>query len=93
VVRSPERGIHPAVCQVIPPLNAALAAYRCIPRHRARRHEFGRFRYINQGWIAYPAQPYCPLSLRFPFKDMAQYQKSYWPNTHPNSQPLGMSFF
>ncbi len=22
-------------------------------RHRARRHEFGQFRYINRDWIAY----------------------------------------
>ncbi len=58
----------------------------------ARRHEFGQFRYINRDWIAYPAQPYCALSLHFLFNDMAQYQKSYWPNTYPNSQPLCMSF-
>ena len=61
-------------------------------RHRARRQEFGQFRYINQDWIAYPAQPYCPLFLRVLFKDIAQYQKSYWPNAYPNSQPLCMSF-
>ncbi len=61
-------------------------------RHRARRHDVGQFRYINRDWIAYPAQPYCPLSLHFFFNDIAQYQKSYWPNTYPNSQPLCMSF-
>ena len=32
------------------------------------------------------------LFLYFLFNDIAQYQKSYWPNTHPDSQPLGMSF-
>ncbi len=26
-------------------------------RHRARRHELGRLRYVNRDWIAYPAQP------------------------------------
>ncbi len=61
-------------------------------RHRARRQEFGQFRYINRDWIAYPAQPYCPLSPHFLFNDIAQYKKSYWPNTYPTSQPLGMSF-
>ena len=61
-------------------------------RHRARRQEFRQFCYFNRDRIAYPAQPYCPLSLRFLTKDMAQYQKSYWPNANPNSQPLCMSF-
>ncbi len=63
-----------------------------VTRHRARRHEIGRYRYINRDWIAYPAQPYCPLSLHFLFNDIAQYQKSYRPNSYPNSQPLCMSF-
>jgi hypothetical protein len=26
------------------------------------------------------------------FNDKAQYQKRYWPNSYPNSQPLCMSF-
>ena len=25
----------------------------CLARHRARRPEFGQFRYINRDWIAY----------------------------------------
>jgi hypothetical protein len=33
-----------------------------------------------------------PLSLHFLFNDKAQYQKRYWPNSYPNSQPLCMSF-
>jgi len=61
-------------------------------RHRVRRQEFRQLRDINQDWIAYPALPYCPLSLHFLFNDRTQYQKSYWPNTYPNSQPLCMSF-
>ena len=52
----------------------------------------GQCRYINRDWIAYPAQPYCPLSLHFLFNDNAQYQESYWPHSYPNSQPLCMRF-
>ncbi len=61
-------------------------------RHRARRQEFRQFCYFNRDRIAYPARPYGSLSLHFLFNDRAQYQKCYWPNTYPNSQPLGMSF-
>ncbi len=61
-------------------------------RHRARRHEFKRFRNINRDWIAYPAQPYCLSFLHFLFNDIAQDQKSNWPKTYEYSPPLCMSF-
>jgi hypothetical protein len=32
------------------------------------------------------------LFLHLLFNDKAQNQKRYWPNSHPNSQPLRMSF-
>jgi len=31
------------------------------------------------------------LFLHFPFKDLAQNQECYWPNSDPKSQPLCMS--
>ena len=61
-------------------------------RRRVRRQEFRQFRYINRDWIAYPARPYRSLYLHSLFNDIAQDQKSYRPNTYPNSQPLRMSF-
>ncbi len=61
-------------------------------------YTMGAHRVLKDGYLLplcrrlYPAQPCCPLSLHFLFNDIAQYQKSYWPNTYPNSQPLCMSF-
>ncbi len=47
---------------------------------------------INRDWIACPAR-LSGRSFLYPFFDgLAQYQKSYRPNTYPNSQPLCMSF-
>ena len=45
------------------------------PRRTASRP----FVYVTRVRIAYPTQPYCPLSLGLPIEDVAQDQKRYWP--------------
>jgi hypothetical protein len=56
-------------------------------------HLIGQSRYgRNQTRLGVRYWQRPPLSLHFLFNDKAQYQKRYWPNSYPNSQPLGMSF-